>query len=152
MVWLRRTSSTACLVPNRPLRSSSADLLEVPTMTYKKYGEAAFCFYGPTTWNKLPVYLRQAASVDSFKAQLKTYFYTLAFNWLCFFNVFNMLTYYFVFCFSFRFYLPCCFTVDHVHNLLCTNWCPVKHFELHFMYERCYINKVLLLLFQTFLF
>ena len=38
-------------VPTRPLRSSSADLLEVPTMTYKKYGEAAFCFYGPTAWN-----------------------------------------------------------------------------------------------------
>ena len=67
-------------VPNRTLRSSSAGLLEVPTMAYKKYGEAAFCFYGPTAWNKLPVYIRQAASVDSFKAQLKTYFYTLAFS------------------------------------------------------------------------
>ena len=67
-------------VPTRPLRSSSADLLEVPTMTYKKYGEAAFCFYGPTAWNKLPLHLRQAASVDSFKAQLKTYFFTLAFS------------------------------------------------------------------------
>ena len=67
-------------VPNRPLRSSSADLLEVPTMVYKKHGEAAFCFYGPTAWNKLPPYLRQATSVDSFKAQLKTYFFTLAFS------------------------------------------------------------------------
>ena len=34
-------------VPNRTLRSSSADLLHVPTMTYQKYGEAAFCFCGP---------------------------------------------------------------------------------------------------------
>ena len=69
-------------VPNRSLRSASADLLTVPKMTYRKYGEAAFCFYGPTAWNKLPVHLRQAASVDIFKAQLKTYFFTLAFNGL----------------------------------------------------------------------
>ena len=67
-------------VPNRPLRSSNADLLDVPTMSYVKYGKAAFCFYGPTVWNKLPLHLRQAVSVDSFKAQLKTYFFTLAFN------------------------------------------------------------------------
>ena len=68
-------------VPGRPLRSASQDLLEVPTMTYKKYGKAAFCYYGPTVWNKLPVYLRQAPSVDSFKTQLKTHFFNLAFCW-----------------------------------------------------------------------
>ena len=67
-------------VPGRPLRSSSADLLDAPKMTCKKYGEAAFCFYGPTAWNKLPLRLRQATSVDSFKVQLKTYFFTLAFS------------------------------------------------------------------------
>ena len=68
-------------VPNRPLRSSTAGLLAVPKkMSTKKHGEAAFCFYGPTAWNKLPLYLRQAASVDIFKAQLKTYLYTIAFN------------------------------------------------------------------------
>ena len=67
-------------VPNRTLRFSSADLLDVPAMTYKKYGEAAFCFHGPTAWNKLPLHLQQAASVDIFKAQLKTHFFTLAFS------------------------------------------------------------------------
>ena len=67
-------------VPGRPLRSSDADLLEVPTMHYKKYGKAAFCFYGPTAWNKLPLYLRQAPSVDIFKAQFKTHLFTLAFS------------------------------------------------------------------------
>ena len=66
--------------PGRPLRSSSAGLLDVPKMTYKKYGQAAFCFYGPTIWNKLPVYLKQAASVDIFKTHLKTYLYRLAFS------------------------------------------------------------------------
>jgi hypothetical protein len=67
-------------VPNRSLRSASANLLDVPDMTYKKYGKAAFCFYGPTAWNQLPAHLRQASSVDSFKAQLKTYLFTLAFS------------------------------------------------------------------------
>ena len=67
-------------VPNRPLRSSNADLLDPPTVAYKKYGEAAFSFYGPTAWNKLPLYLRQAVSLESFKTQLKTYFFTLAFS------------------------------------------------------------------------
>ena len=67
-------------VPGRALRSSSADLLVVPKMQLKKYGEAAFCFYGPAAWNKLPLYLRQATTVDSFKAQLKTYLFTIAFN------------------------------------------------------------------------
>ena len=54
-------------------------------MTYKKYGKSAFCFYGPTAWNKLPLFLRQASSVDIFKAQLKTYLFTFAFssNWTC---------------------------------------------------------------------
>ena len=49
-------------------------------MTYKKYGETAFCFYGPTIWNELPLVLRRSVSVDTFKAQLKTYLYTLAFR------------------------------------------------------------------------
>ena len=109
-------------VPNRPLRSSSADLLEVPKMAYKKHGEAAFCFYGPTAWNKLPVYIRQATSVDSFKTQLKTYFFTLAFNWLFMSALFAfILTLFYVSAFIF------CFIV-----LLFCSW-SVKHFELHFM-------------------
>ena len=69
-------------VPERPLRSSNADLLVVPTMNYRKYGEAAFCFYGPKAWNDLPLDLKRAASVESFKTQLKTYLYTRAFSGL----------------------------------------------------------------------
>ena len=68
-------------VPGRPLRSKTAGLLEVPKgMATKRHGEAAFCFYGPTAWNKLPVHLRQAPSIDIFKAQLKTHLFTLAFS------------------------------------------------------------------------
>ena len=69
-------------VPGRPLRSASADLLEIPSLEMKirKHGEAAFCFYGPTAWNRLPLYLRQSTSVDSFKSQLKTHLFSIAFR------------------------------------------------------------------------
>ena len=67
-------------VPERPLRSSNADLLVVPKMNYRKYGEAAFTFYGPKAWNELPLHLKRAASVESFKTQLKTYLSTRAFS------------------------------------------------------------------------
>ena len=92
-------------VPECLLRSSSADLLDVPTMTYKKYGKRAFCFYGSTIWNELPQYIRRAVLVDTFKAQLKTYLYTLAFGW--FLNIRHVLIWIFdyyccsVFCFLF---------------------------------------------------
>ena len=68
-------------IPNRPLRSSTAGLLAVPKrVTTKKYGEAAFCFYGPKIWNKLPLRIRQAPSLDILKKHLKTHLFNLAFS------------------------------------------------------------------------
>ena len=55
----------------RPLRSSRAGLLSVPRIKTKQ-GEAAFSFYAPRLWNKLPEYLRSAETVSSFKSGLKT--------------------------------------------------------------------------------
>ncbi len=40
--------------PNRSLRSLNAGLLNVPHMSGKKFGEAAFCSYAPKIWNALP--------------------------------------------------------------------------------------------------
>ncbi len=54
-------------VPNRPLRSCTAGLLNIPKMNYKNLGEAAFCVYAPKIWNALPLHIRQATSVESFK-------------------------------------------------------------------------------------
>ena len=109
-------------VPSRPLRSSTAGLLAVPKkMATKRHGEAAFCFYGPTAWNKLPLYLRQAASVDIFKAQLKTYLYTIAFNW------------------SFKFFMSSLYCITATilmffyFAVLLFSVFYVKHFELHVM-------------------
>ena len=52
-------------------RSSSAALLSVPTKTF---GDAAFSQYAPKIWNTLPLNIKLADSVDSFKRQLKTFF------------------------------------------------------------------------------
>ncbi|KAI2647989.1 putative RNA-directed DNA polymerase from transposon BS [Labeo rohita] len=52
-------------IPNRSLRSSGSTLLNIPMAKYKKYGQAAFCFYAPKTWNKLPINIRQASSLKS---------------------------------------------------------------------------------------
>ena len=58
--------------PSRPLRSSGTALLFVPRVRTKQ-GEAAFSFYAPHIWNKLPENCRSAETPSSFKSQLKTY-------------------------------------------------------------------------------
>ena len=70
------------LVPyeaSRPLRSSRTGLLCVPR-TRTKQGEAAFSYYAPHLWNKLPVDLRSAQTVSSFKSGLKTLLFTEAYS------------------------------------------------------------------------
>lgn len=70
------------LVPyeaSRPLRSSGTGLLCVPR-TRTKQGEAAFSYYAPHLWNKLPVDLRSAQTVSSFKSGLKTLLFTEAYS------------------------------------------------------------------------
>ena len=56
----------------RPLRSSSYDLLHIPR-SHSVYYDHAFSVYGPTVWNKLPLVIRSANSLCSFKKQLKSY-------------------------------------------------------------------------------
>ena len=50
------------------------DHLHVPESDTKSYGDHAFCVSGPTEWNKLPLEIRQAKSVDicGYKTELKT--------------------------------------------------------------------------------
>ena len=66
--------------PVRPLRSSDTGLLDIPDAETKTHGEAAFSFYGPRLWNGLPVNLRLTQSFDSFKRNLKTHLFSIAFN------------------------------------------------------------------------
>ena len=57
------------------LRSDSETLLVIPKVTRKAFGDRAFFHAGPTVWNALPSSLRNCRNIDSFKVQLKTYFF-----------------------------------------------------------------------------
>ena len=63
----------------RPLRSTEPHLLVVPHSRLKTKGDCAFSVMAPTLWNSLPLCIRSAETVDSFKKQLKTYLFGLAF-------------------------------------------------------------------------
>ena len=65
--------------PSRPLRSSGTGLLSVPRVK-TKHGEAAFSFYAPHIWNKIPENCRSADTLSSFKSRLKTFLFAAAFN------------------------------------------------------------------------
>ena len=63
--------------PSRALRSSNKNLLALPsTKTKATYGDKAFSNTAPRLWNSLPIEIRNANSVHSFKRLLKTFLFT----------------------------------------------------------------------------
>ncbi len=67
-------------IPKRALRSSDQRLLVVPKVRTKKYGERAFSFAAPHLYNSLPEKIRMANTIDTFKANLKTHLFRLAYE------------------------------------------------------------------------
>src|SRR4029434_7281077 len=61
--------------PSRSLRSSGTEHLTVPKARTKRHGEAAFSFYASSLWNTLPVNLRMADTVETFKRALQTHLF-----------------------------------------------------------------------------
>ena len=62
------------------LRSNSELLLQKPRLkTLKTLGNRSFALAAPTLWNGLPVEIRHAESVSSFKRLLKTHLFRKAF-------------------------------------------------------------------------
>uniref|UniRef100_A0A669EE25 Reverse transcriptase domain-containing protein n=1 Tax=Oreochromis niloticus TaxID=8128 RepID=A0A669EE25_ORENI len=66
--------------PSKSLRSCDQGLLVVPHTRLKTKGDRAFVSVAPRLWNSLPLSLRSVDSVMSFKKQLKTYLFKLAFG------------------------------------------------------------------------
>ena len=63
------------------LRSNEAVLLKHPSGKMKKsFGDRSFSVAAPTLWNALPVSLRSIKCISTFKSNLKTYLFKLAFN------------------------------------------------------------------------
>lgn len=64
----------------RPLRSSDQLLLVVPRSKLKLRGDRAFSVAGPRLWNSLPLSIRSAQTISSFKSLLKAYLFNMAFK------------------------------------------------------------------------
>ena len=65
--------------PSRSLISSSLNLLKPKVTHFKTLGDKSFSFTAPLVWNKLPLYLRNEKSINIFKKNLKTFYFTEAF-------------------------------------------------------------------------
>ncbi|XP_075334697.1 uncharacterized protein LOC142396039 [Odontesthes bonariensis] len=66
--------------PNRSLRSETAGLLEVPRVSKSRMGGRAFSYQAPLLWNKLPVNVRDADTLSTFKTRLKTFLFYKAYS------------------------------------------------------------------------
>lgn len=62
--------------PLRSLRSAADPLcLHIPRIKLSTFGSRSFSVSGPSTWNTLPLSLRQKPSLSSFKSALKTHLF-----------------------------------------------------------------------------
>jgi hypothetical protein len=66
--------------PTRRLRSSQRMFLKQPRSNTKTLGPRAFTHAAPTVWNGLPDQIRHLSNFTSFKSQLKTHYFRLAFQ------------------------------------------------------------------------
>ncbi len=67
------------------LASTSINLMHIHILSLNKtmlktFGDRAFAKAGPSLWNELPVDIRKASSVETFKSQLKTFLFKKAFR------------------------------------------------------------------------
>jgi len=58
--------------PSRALRSSTRKLLQIPYMSIE-FGQCAFSYNSPATWNSIPTSINNCASQYSFKRHLKSH-------------------------------------------------------------------------------
>ncbi|XP_067351072.1 uncharacterized protein [Channa argus] len=66
--------------PSRPLRSQNAGLLVVPRISKSRMGGRAFSYQAPLLWNQLPVQIREADTLSTFKSKLKTFLFNKAYS------------------------------------------------------------------------
>jgi len=83
LLWLETLSAVNANIthytPSRTLRSSDSKLLFVPRVR-TCFGSRSFAVATPTIWNSLPLAILSSVSTHSFRRQLKTFFYNLAFR------------------------------------------------------------------------
>jgi len=70
------------IIISRRLRSSDCSLLAVPRVR-TCFGSRSFAVAAPTTWNSLPLHIRNSSFIFGFRRQLKTFLYKSAFDPFC---------------------------------------------------------------------
>ncbi len=125
----------------RSLRSSDQQLLTIPRARLKLKGDRAFSVAAPKLWNLLPVSIRSAQTISSFKLLLKTYLLTQAFNlsecWvLCSLCLFVCVVLCLCLCIFMKMFFVCCcflwlFGFLFLYSTLGNNGCIIL----------CYRNK-----------
>ena len=78
--YIRDMISERHLTTSRTLRSTTAQLLDLPRTNTVKYGDRAFTNCAPRLWNKLPIAIRNADTVTLFKKHLKTFLFQQAYS------------------------------------------------------------------------
>ena len=75
------TNDLNIYTPSRALRSSmDKTKLDQKRFHYKYFGERSFMFLGPKLWNQLPIDIREASTLISFKSKLKSHLFRQAFT------------------------------------------------------------------------
>ena len=67
-------------IPTRTLWSQDAGLLTVPRISKQTAGGRAFSYRAPFLWNGLPIDLRDADSISTFKSLLKTHLFSRSYD------------------------------------------------------------------------
>ena len=55
-------------------------ILVKPHKNYVAYGKRSFSYVAPTMWNRLPRYIRESDSIETFKRQLKNHLFTTTYS------------------------------------------------------------------------
>ena len=63
--------------PQRTLRSSNSLLLSTNVGKFKTLGDRAFSVSAPTVWNALPLGIKRSPTLDIFKRDLKTHYFSM---------------------------------------------------------------------------
>ena len=77
------TSLVTPYAPTRSLRSAAHRSLTIPRYNLERYGRRAFSVAGSSLWNNLPLTIRGAGTLTTFKSILKTHIFRIAFKALC---------------------------------------------------------------------
>ena len=72
------TSLVTPYAPTCSLRSAAHRYLTIPRYNLERYGRRAFSVAGPSLWNNLPVTIREAGTLTTFKYTLKTHIFQIA--------------------------------------------------------------------------